>query len=116
MRPHRRRAQDTVGQDAFIASTSVSLDTIVTNDTDCKELVVELEPSGTLKIKVQYKQDKAMAPQEFRARENAFNKRKVAIKRRKIHEVCRVPPHMRALHCTHACTDSPLHWVSDAAL
>lgn len=80
--------QDIVGQDAFIASTAVSLGDIVTNETDCKELVVELEPSGTLKIKVQYKADAAMAPQEFRARENAFNKRKVAIKRRKIHEVC----------------------------
>jgi hypothetical protein len=50
-------------------------------------------------LQVQYKADKAMAPQEFKARENAFNQRKVAIKRRKIHEVS--TPFISLIHDQH---------------
>jgi hypothetical protein len=41
-----------MGADGFVASTAIAISDIVDNDADTKEMVVELEPSGKLKIKV----------------------------------------------------------------
>lgn len=45
-------SQEGMGADAFVASSAISISDIVDNDADTKEMVVELEPSGKLKIKV----------------------------------------------------------------
>eukprot|EP00041_Stephanoeca_diplocostata_P022835 m.549367 g.549367 ORF g.549367 m.549367 type:complete len:701 (-) comp22159_c0_seq1:124-2226(-) len=79
-------SQGVVGSDAFVASVSVPFSDFVDSQQAQKDVAVELEPAGTLALTVEYKVT-VSRPQEFKQRDNAFNKRGVALKRRKIHEV-----------------------------